>query len=189
MNHLTTKFRLFSILLFLLVVAGIGGFNAGVAVAGWNDDYGGNGHFPSQYINWCHVGTYWYQNYSAAVNWSDDTDLVIYNNCYAENVTTFATDFGDNGQFGYAYICAGADCDNGTAWGNTYTSCEARSNTYYLSNWNSTERQYNATHELGHCWSLGHRTSTVENNSVMRMGQQSITNPNWKDEQFVNARH
>lgn len=168
---------------------------AGSAFAGWGDDYGGWGHFTTSNLNWCHVGTDYNLNQQAASKWSADTDINISTNCNAEHVTTVVDNFGDDGYAGYAYICSYPYCNNSTAWNNNYSSCEARTNTFYVdsSGYTYNQRRKVATHELGHCWSLGHRDSTVESDSVMRTNtptlKLSTIDPNSTDETLVNDRY
>jgi len=167
-----------------IVVLGVviaSSFFAGVALAA---DYLGTGYFQTNQMYWCHFGSYPTENQNAAAFWSYTTDLDIYSNCNNRNASTAAYNYGDTGWYGYAYICnTGGGCQNVNL---PYLFCMAQSNTYYLDGWNSTQRQFNATHELGHCWSLGHR---VDSTSVMQAGQLSITWPNARDIQLVNARH
>jgi hypothetical protein len=153
----------------------------GVAFA---ENYLGSGYFHTNQMYWCHFGSYPTENQNAAATWSYTTDLDIYSNCDNRNASTAAYDYGNTGWYGYAYICnVGGGCQNADL---EYLYCIAESNTYYLSSWNSTERQFNATHELGHCWSLGHR---VDSTSVMQGGRYSITSPNATDIQLVNNRY
>jgi len=183
----TVSMKFLSYLLFLLIGVALS-FQAGTALAAW--EYIGWGHFTTSSIAWCHVGGDWYPNSQAVSKWSSDTDLSLYNNCYSEKVTTSVYDFGPgtNNIAGMAYICSYPYCNNSTAWNNNYSSCQARSNSRVVGSWTNTEKQFNASHELGHCWSLGHRTG-IESDSVMRSGRLTNTNPNSTDESLVNARH
>lgn len=149
--------------------------------------YIGAGHFATNQMYRCHVGSYATENQNASAKWSATTDLDVYYSCTGNNITTVGQNYGQNNQAGYAYICSGGwGCDNWFQQQNTYTSCEARSNTYYLGTWTSTQRQFNATHELGHCWSLYHDTRTT---SVMQTGQLNVVNPDADNVTEVNNRH
>ncbi len=158
------------------------GWAAGPASAA---NYLGSGQFSSNQINWCHAGDYATECQNAAAKWSAVTDLDIYSNCSSIKAWTIGTSYGATGWAGYAYICnTGGGCENYNA---TYSDCTARNNSYYLATWTSTQRQFNATHELGHCWSLAHRPT--DSTSIMQQGQLSITNPNATDQSLVNARY
>lgn len=173
----------------LALISALFSYRVGLVVAGWDSsDYGGDGYFSTSNLNWCHVGTDYGQNSTAASKWSAVTNLSISTNCSAEHVTTVVSNFGNDGYRGYAYICSGSDCDNTTAWDNTYTSCEARSNTYYTSSLTYNEKRAIATHELGHCWSLGHRGS-LTSTSVMYSPVTNVIEPNTTDKSLVNARY
>jgi hypothetical protein len=135
--------------------------------------YIGTGKWPTSTPRRCHLGSYATECSNAASVWSNGTDLNLGYNCGSLNFQTLGGNYGNNGFFGYAYICAGpneSDCNHQTAWNGSYTYAEARNNTFYLSSWTATQRQFNCTHELGHCWSLGHDGRAT---SVMRTGQLS----------------
>lgn len=175
--------------IFPFAVLIVSGFMVGVALAA---DYLGAGHFPTNQITRCHSGVYATENQNASAKWSYTTDLDIYYGCTGNNVWTIGGDYGQNGFYGWVYICF----TDGTCWDGrtgstpvdkTYSLCYARSNSYYLASWTSTQRQFNATHELGHCWSLAHRPS--DTTSVMQTGQLSIIEPNSTDISLVNARY
>lgn len=154
----------------------------GIALA----QYIGSGHFSTGSLTWCHAGFYYNENLSASAQWGYQTDLNLTNDCSDTDVRTWGYDLNDPGLYGYAYICAGSTCDSTTAWNATFTYCEARSNSGELDTWTFSERKFNGMHELGHCWSLAHRSDST---SVMQQGQLSIAHPNSTDENFVNARH
>ena len=144
-------------------------FAAGTAFAA----YLGSGKWPTGNLNRCHLGSYATNCANAATTWSSGTDVNLGYNCNNFNFQTMGGNYGNNGLFGFAYICAGpneSDCNTQTAWNGSYTYAEARNNTYYLANWTENQRQFNCTHEMGHCWSLGHDS---RNASVMRQGQLS----------------
>ena len=167
----------------VLIVVAASLFSTGTALA----NYLGPGHFGTNQMDWCNTGSYATQNQNAAAKWSVTTDLDIYTSCSGNNITTVGANYGNTGWAGNAYICSGVwGCDSWLQQQNTYTSCEARSNTYYLSSWTSTQRQYVATHELGHCWSLAHDSRST---SVMQNGQFSIINPDTDNVTDVNNRH
>lgn len=156
-------------------------FSAGVALASYN----GPGFFNTNQMYRCHYGAYSVPNQNAAAMWSVTTDLDIYASCTGNNITTVAQNYGANGFAGYAWVCGPLGCNPQSLLA-TYWSCEAQSNTYYLSTWNNTQRQFNAMHELGHCWSLGHDTRST---SVMQTGQLSVTTPDTTNINEVNYRH
>lgn len=152
-----------------LVVAFVAAFCAGTAFA----TYLGTGKWPTASLARCHIGSYATECSAAATVWSVGTDMNLSYSCSPLNFQTLGGNYGNNGLAGYAYICAGpneADCDHQTAWNGTYTYAEARNNTYYLGSWSTAERQFNCTHEMGHCWSLYHDTRLT---SVMNTGQRS----------------
>lgn len=168
------------------------GYWGGTAVAQAQPvGYLGNGYFATNQINWCHAGSYATANNNAAANWSAAADLDIYGNCTNSQITTSTVNWGNNGLYGKAYICMkewwwfSQSCDDG-AFNNTFVSCVAYSNSYYLASWTSTERQFNAMHELGHCWSLSHNS---ESSSVMKTGRHTTTWPNSTDISRVNNRY
>lgn len=138
----------------------------------------------------CHLGSYATENQNASAKWSATTDLNISYDCDRENITTLGGNYGANNYYGWVYICF----TDGTCWDGrnagpvdkTYSSCRARNNEHYLNGWTSTERQFNATHELGHCWSLAHSSAS---DSVMNTGRRSTTEPNSTDKSLVNDRY
>jgi len=135
--------------------------------------YLGSGKWPSSSLRRCHLGSYATACSNAAAVWNNNTQLTLGYNCGSLNFQTLGGNYGNNGFFGYAYICAGpreSDCNDQQAWNGTYTYAEARNNVYYLDSWNPTQRQFNCTHELGHCWSLGHDSRA---SSVMNTGRRS----------------
>jgi hypothetical protein len=137
--------------------------------------YLGTGKWPSSSLRRCHIGSYATNCSNAANVWSNGTDLTLSYSCTSLNFQTLGGNYGATGYAGLAYICAGpseSDCDTQTAWNGSYTYAEARNNVYYLSTWTEAQRQFNCTHELGHCWSLGHDSRTT---SVMQSGQLSVT--------------
>lgn len=151
--------------------------------------YLGTGKWPTGSMNRCHLGSYATNCSSAASVWSVGTDLTLGYNCSSFSFQTLGGNYGNNGQFGFAYICAGpnaSDCNTQTAWNGTYTYAEARNNTYYLANWTASQRQFNCTHELGHCWSLGHDFRAT---SVMQQGKLSITALDTSNVSDVNAKY
>jgi hypothetical protein len=150
-------------------------------------DYVGAGHFTTGSLTYCQAGSYAIPNRNAIAKWSSTTDLYLYQGCTDSQVRVETPNWGANGYFGLTSICGWSACDNTTAYANAYRNCKAQSNTYYLDSWNDTQRQFNMTHELGHCWSLDHRES--DSTSVMRSGKLSTIEPNARDKQLVNDRH
>ena len=169
----------------LLGVTVLLGYNVGTVLA---LDYNGTGHFSDNVMNWCHTGAYSNENGAAIFQWDAGSDIIVgANGCNQPEVITSAVNFGGTGVFGYAYICSGTQCNNQAALDGTYTYCNAQSNNYYLDYWTWSERKYMAMHELGHCWSLGHRYDT--STTVMRDGKYTLPMPDYRDNQLVNARH
>lgn len=153
--------------------------------------YLGSGYFPTNNLDRCHQGAgYAVQAQNASARWSADTDINMYYDCTAPDITTKHEDFGNTGWAGYAYICsANAECDNSAAYGDTYVSCEAKLNEYSFSNnpvfYTDAEVEVIAMHELGHCYSLGHSSDTT---SIMGAGVRGDV-PNEKDIELINARY
>ncbi len=169
----------------LIALAFATAFATGTALA----TYLGSGSWPTHALARCHIGSYATECSSAATAWSNATDLSLSYSCSPLNFQTLGGNYGNNGLAGYAYICAGpneSDCDHQTAWDGTYTYAEARNNVYYLGTWTSTERQFNCTHELGHCWSLYHDSRST---SVMQTGKLTVTAPDATNISEVNAKH
>jgi len=150
--------------------------------------YLGSGYFPTNNLNWCHIGTkYASESQNAVARWSVDTDLNMYTNCSSSQIQTKYLNYGNTGWAGYGYICNTSNqCDNSSAFNGTYKNCEARLNGYAISGnpsfYTSAEVQKLATHELGHCYSLDHANVS---GSVMNGG--SV--PNTQDISLVNARY
>ena len=97
------------------------------------------------------------------------------------------SDYGATGWTGMAYICAtSGSCDSQAAWDGTYSWCSARINTNLLFDDSQTRRQNTIMHEVGHCFSLGHRTDST---SLMQTTQTTITTPNATDVSLINARY
>ncbi len=150
--------------------------------------YLGSGHFPTNNLNRCKLGTsYTAEFQNASARWSADTDLNMYYNCTGTDIWTIYADYGDTGWAGYAYICnTDGDCNNSSAYDGTYASCDARANAYPISRnpnfYTSAEVQKLMTHEMGHCYSLDHADVS---GSVMKDG--SV--PNSQDIALINARY
>lgn len=154
--------------------------------------YLGSGHFPSPNINRAYSNTPGYSGYAdpiqAAVGeWTYESDLNIYRNDSdwdgLTNVNWWNTTWA-----GHAYICStNNSCDNSTAWNGTYAWCSARANHKYQSNYSASQRRGAMSHELGHCWSLHHRSDST---SIMGPNDCScLTGPNNNDNYYVNQRH
>ena len=162
----------------------VGSVFTGVALAA---DYNGKGYFPTNNLTYCQAGSYLLPNRAAIAKWSSTTDINLTQNCTTTHVRSQTWNWENNGYYGYAYICmTNGACDT-FPLDSTYKSCKAESNTYYLDSWNDTQRQFNMTHELGHCWSLGHRDADAT--SVMQRGKLSIIEPNARDKELVNNRY
>jgi len=135
----------------------------------------------------CHYGSYVNPNQNASAKWSATTDLDVYYSCSGNNITTRAGNYGNTGWAGNSYICTTGGCSSVYAFQFTYISCEAQSNTYFLSAYTDAKRQMVATHELGHCWSLNHNSRTT---SVMQASTSAtILNPDSGDISDVNNRY
>ena len=147
------------------------------------------GEFPTGSLNRCHLGSYATNCSSAASVWSSGTDLTLGYSCSSLNLYTLGYNYGATDWYGMAYICSGpseSDCNTTTAVAGSYTYAEARNNEYYLSSWTSSQRQFNCTHELGHCWGLAHDSSS---GSVMKSGKLSTTTLNSTNKSDVNAKY
>lgn len=175
---------------YMLVVAVILGlsFSAGTAAAEYWADYRGAGYFPTGSLRWCHSGTYSYANLQAISVWNANTDLSVAANCTGNQITTNTPNWGANGLLGKAFVCMGSYGCDVEPRDYTYTSCTASTNTYYFDqSWsNDLFRQSNAMHELGHCWSLGHRN---EGDSIMMISARTQITLNSKDIQLTNNRY
>jgi len=160
------------------------GLFVGVAYAA---NYMGSGYFPTNNLNRCHIGSYYSSEAQyASGTWSAATDVSMYYNCSGTHIWTSGMDYGATGWTGYAYICAtNGQCDNSSAWNNTYRDCTARLNQYYLRNNSSDSIKSVALHEMGHCYSLGHRTD----GGIMDNPPPVLTYPDQTSIDLVNARY
>ncbi|MBV9788183.1 MAG: hypothetical protein JOZ51_08420 [Chloroflexi bacterium] len=173
--------------LMLTLILGLS-FFAGTAAADFWGDYNGNGHFATGSLRWCHSGTYGYANLQAISVWNANTDMSVAANCTGNQITTNTANWGNNNLYGKAFICQGSYGCDVAPFNYTFTSCTATTNTYYYDQPVSNDlfRQSNAMHELGHCWSLGHRN---EGDSIMMIGFRSQITLNAKDIQLLNNRY
>jgi len=169
----------------VLVTVAMCSFFVGVVFAA---DYLGTGYFPTSNLNRCHVGSYYpTQAQYASGTWSSTTDLSMYYNCSSTHIQTEGLNFGATGWAGYAYICDTSwNCDNSTAYNSTYGKCYAKFNEYYLRNNDNDSIKWVGLHELGHCYSLGHRSDST---SVMNQAGTTVLQPNQTDRSLVNARY
>jgi predicted Zn-dependent protease len=150
-------------------------------------NYLGSGYFPTSTLYRCHLGDYSTQAQYASGTWSATTDLNMVYSCSGTHITTSGLNYGKTGWVGYAYICAtNGQCDNSSAKNSTYSSCVARLNKYYLINNTSDSIKAISLHEMGHCYSLAHRTSST---SVMRPDNVANLTPNSTDISLINARY
>jgi hypothetical protein len=159
------------------------------------DDYIGSGKFPTNNLNWAYAagsiysdggGDYVAPTQNAMADWSALTDLnLFYDNNWDAIYEIF--NYGNTGWTGSVYICVvGGSCYDGAPINQTYSWCQARLNQYYLVNHSQSRRENSALHEMGHCWSLGHRS---DSSSVMQASQTTITIPNSLDRSLVNVRY
>ena len=172
------------------------GFFMGVASAAASPGYIGAGKFSTKTLRWRFYGTQSDYNGSylnparnAAYGWDYYTNLSLYevaDNSYQALV--YVANWGNTGWNGYAYICnTNGYCDNQTAYDGWYWYCHARINTGLLARYNATGRQNTIIHELGHCWSLGHRSDST---SVMYpSGPTSNIWPNTYDQWYINQKY
>jgi predicted Zn-dependent protease len=169
----------------ILVAVFLGSFFAGAAYAA---DYLGAGYFPTNNLNRCHIGSYYSsQAQYASGTWSAATDLNMYYNCSGVHIWTSGMNYGNTGWTGYAHICnTSGQCDNQSAWDGTYRNCTARLNQYYLRNNDDNSIKWIALHEMGHCYSLGHRSDST---SVMNTQGITVLQPNQTDKDLINARY
>ena len=175
-----------------LAVACLLSFFSGVALAA---NYLGAGWFPYTFLYWQFSGptsdsggSYLNPALNGMDNWDFYTDidlLEVFDGTW--DVLVNVSDYGATGWTGYAYICStNGSCDNQTAWDGTYSWCSARINTNLLFDDTQSQRQNTIMHEVGHCFSLGHRTDST---SLMLTYQTSITTPNSTDVSLINARY
>ena len=167
-------------------------FFGGVALAA---NYLGTGYFPWTFLFWEFSGptsdsggSYTTPARNGMSTWDSRTDIG-----FAEvtdgswDILVNVADWGATGWTGYAYICANTgDCDNSTAWNNTYSWCSARINTNLLFDDSQSRRQNTMMHEVGHCFSLGHRSDST---SIMYDFQTAVTTPNATDISLINSRY
>ena len=107
--------------------------------------------------------------------------------CNDPDIETQGLDIGDTGWAGYAYICdTGWNCDSQTAWDSTYGICYEYLNQYYLRNNDDDSIKWIALHEMGHCYSLGHRDAST---SVMNTSGITVLQPNQTDISLINSRY
>jgi len=165
------------------VVSGL--FFAGAVYAA---NYLGSGYFPTSNLYRCHIGNYYAsQAQYASGTWSATTDLSMYYSCPPAHMWSSGYNYGATGWAGSAYICAtNGQCNNQSAFNTTYSYCLARLNEYYLRNNSYDSIKAIALHEMGHCYSLGHRWVT---NSVMYPYASSVLQPNPTDRYLINARY
>lgn len=151
-------------------------------------NYQGSGSFSTNNLNRCHMGSYYSsQAQYASGTWSTVTDLNMYYNCSGVHIWTSGMDYGNTGWVGYAYICnTSGQCDNQSAWDGTYRDCIERLNQYFLKNNDDNSIKWVALHEMGHCYSLGHRSSST---SVMNNQGITVLQPNQTDIDLVNAKY
>lgn len=169
----------------ILVALFLSSFFAGVAYAA---NYLGDGSFPTNNLNRCHIGNYYSsQSRYASGTWSAATDLNMYYDCSSAHIWTSGMNYGNTGWTGYAYICnTSGQCDNQNAWDETYRDCTARLNQYYLRNNDNDSIKWVALHEMGHCYSLGHRSDST---SVMNTQGITVLQPNQSDKYLIDARY
>jgi hypothetical protein len=151
--------------------------------------YLGSGHFSTNELDWCHIGTDYFEEAENAVNrWDDDTDVNMTYDCDNPQISIVYSDFTAASNWaGKAYICNGEGiCDNSEAINTPYNTCSVWLNSYYIieESWFYTDSEVQKVimHELGHCFSLYHSTDPT---SVMGNGNV----PNATDIMLVNARH
>ncbi len=169
----------------MILVVAISFFATGTALA----NYLGSGYFGTNQMYRCHTGSYATENQNASAKWSATTDLDNYYSCNGNNISTYGNNYGSTTWVALATICDiyGHCYPNDTSvFDNTYASCSVQENTYWLDSWTSTERQFAATHELGHCWSLAHDSRST---SVMQNARLSIVDPDATNISEVNARY
>lgn len=173
--------RSFAAIAFTVVLCS---FLVGVASAA---NYLGGGKFPTNNLNRCHIGSYYAtQAQYASGSWSASTDLNMYYACTNVQLWTTGMDYGNTGWVGYAYICnTGGQCNTPGAWDGIYRDCTAKLNYYFLKNSTDDKIKWAALHELGHCYSLGHRTDAT---SVMQQSTPML-GPNPTDVILINSRY
>ncbi|GIK55781.1 MAG: hypothetical protein BroJett015_14440 [Chloroflexota bacterium] len=170
------------VLLFLLLVSVSDTFAA---------DYTGSGQFPAGgWIRWKFTGTS--SGYEPRANismgrWHTYTDANLLKVTSNEDIKVVVTSFGITTWYGFAYICdIYGNCDNSTAFSNTYKSCELDFNTYFSGSWSDAEKENTFMHEAGHCLSLAHRDGV---NSIMDPDHSSQNWLNEYDKVLVNNRY
>lgn len=154
-------------------------------------DYTGSGQFPAGgWIRWKYTGTS--SGYESRANismgrWHTYTDADLLKVASNEDIKVVVTSFGITTWYGFAYICdIYGNCDNGTAFSNTYKSCELDFNTYWSGSWSDAEKENTFMHEAGHCLSLAHRDGV---GSIMDPDHSSQNWLNSYDKVLVNNRY
>lgn len=161
-------------------------FVAGAALA----QYLGNGYFPTRNLSWIQSGIT--SGYTSPANdgfgnWSSTTDLNFSKTSSSNwDIRLYPASFGGTGWVGLAYICSYSTCNNPTAWNQTFYYCDAYINHSYTASQSYSPKRNVIMHEVGHCVSLAHRSTT---SSIMYPSQQSITTPNSYDRSLVNSRY
>ncbi len=186
LTKFTSKVAILKVAIMLGMVIGLFQHTT-IAQAAINSYYG-DGYFPTNNLNRCHVGGHSTQAQNASATWSSSTDLNMFYNCTGTHITTNNSSWGNTGWAGLAVITninGQNSLSPGFSYNVTYQSCIARLNQWSFTNnpafYTNAEIQKLATHELGHCYSLDHATNTsVMNNSSV---------PQTQDINLINARY
>ena len=187
--------RLMSILALMFVVSI--GFSVG-AVSAADTPYLGNGRFATKYLRLRYwgpasdsYGSYTTPAGKAAQGWDYYTNLSLSwvndNNYHA---LVYVDNFGAVTWNGWAYICStNGACNNATAVNGWFRYCWAKINTYKMRSTTQVQRQQTMTHELGHCFSLGHRDSQGYSSVMYPTGPTNYPWPNATDAYLINQRY
>jgi len=179
-RRISMKKSIVGIALFLLFISAIPAFAA---------DYNGNGQFPAgQYVRWKFTG--YSAGYESHANismgrWHTYTDVDMIKVTSSEDIKVVVANLGITTWYGYAYICdIYGNCDNSTAFSNTYDSCQLDYNAYFSAS--TAEKENTFMHEAGHCLSLGHRDGV---GSIMDPDRSSQTWLSGTDKTLINNRY
>ncbi len=152
-------------------------------------DYVGSGQFPAgQSVRWKFTG--FSGGYESHANismgrWHTYTDVSMLKVTSNEDIKVTVGNWGITAWYGIAYICdIYGNCDNTTAWSNTFASCDLDYNAYFTAT--SAEKENTFMHEAGHCLSLGHRDNV---GSIMDPDRSSQTWLNATDKTLINNRY